>query len=86
MHIVRFVARGDGTPSVGVSDGVTVHDAAHVRPLPPVDARMEVWAAGVTHRRERRAAPLHQAEGHHVVVRDHRGTAVIRPLATGLGS
>ncbi|MCO6005488.1 fumarylacetoacetate hydrolase family protein [Actinoallomurus purpureus] len=31
------------------------HDAAAVRPLPPVDGRMEVWAAGVTYRRSREA-------------------------------
>jgi 2-dehydro-3-deoxy-D-arabinonate dehydratase len=31
------------------------HDAAAVRLLPPVDGRMEVWAAGVTYRRSREA-------------------------------
>jgi 2-dehydro-3-deoxy-D-arabinonate dehydratase len=31
------------------------HDAATVRALPPVDGRMEVWAAGVTYRRSREA-------------------------------
>ncbi|MEV0404453.1 fumarylacetoacetate hydrolase family protein [Actinoallomurus sp. NPDC050550] len=31
------------------------HDAAAVRTLPPVDGRMEVWAAGVTYRRSREA-------------------------------
>ncbi|WP_345428198.1 fumarylacetoacetate hydrolase family protein [Actinoallomurus vinaceus] len=31
------------------------HDAAAVRVLPPVDGRMEVWAAGVTYRRSREA-------------------------------
>ncbi|MFD2094166.1 fumarylacetoacetate hydrolase family protein [Blastococcus deserti] len=30
-------------------------DAAEVRLLPPVDSRMEVWAAGVTYRRSREA-------------------------------
>ena len=33
----------------------TVHDAADVRLLPPVDQRMEVWAAGVTYQRSREA-------------------------------
>jgi 2-dehydro-3-deoxy-D-arabinonate dehydratase len=32
-----------------------VHDAADVRFLPPVDRRMEVWAAGVTYQRSREA-------------------------------
>jgi 2-dehydro-3-deoxy-D-arabinonate dehydratase len=32
-----------------------VHDAADVRLLPPVDQRMEVWAAGVTYQRSREA-------------------------------
>src|SRR4051794_24317994 len=31
------------------------HEAAGVRTLPPVDGRMEVWAAGVTYRRSREA-------------------------------
>jgi 2-dehydro-3-deoxy-D-arabinonate dehydratase len=33
----------------------TTHDATRVRRLPPVDARMEVWAAGVTYQRSREA-------------------------------
>jgi 2-dehydro-3-deoxy-D-arabinonate dehydratase len=32
-----------------------VHDAADVQLLPPVDRRMEVWAAGVTYQRSREA-------------------------------
>jgi 2-dehydro-3-deoxy-D-arabinonate dehydratase len=31
------------------------HDVSAVRPLPPVDGRMEVWAAGVTYRRSQEA-------------------------------
>jgi 2-dehydro-3-deoxy-D-arabinonate dehydratase len=31
------------------------HDVSEVRLLPPVDGRMEVWAAGVTYRRSREA-------------------------------
>src|SRR3954454_23258872 len=35
--------------------GGTRHEVAAVRVLPPVDGRMEVWAAGVTYRRSREA-------------------------------